>query len=83
MVKVFPKLRIGDAEYTTVTEAADRLTVKPKTVYDWIDKHWVPQPPTVMQGTKEIYHFPEAWFRTARAMIAARAKKKKATKKKR
>ncbi len=67
-------MTIDGKRYPTISDAAKRFRVAQKTVYSWIEKGWISEPPTVPQGTKNIQIFPDDYMRSALAAIAARVK---------
>ncbi len=58
-------MEIGGIDYPTVVDAAARFGVKRKTVYEWIKKGIIPDPPIKYRGTQKIRVFPEDYMEGA------------------
>ncbi len=69
---------IEGVEYPTVSDAAETFGVQKKTIYDWIDKKVIPQPPVKYRGTQKVTVFPQEYMEKAkRALISYREDKEK------
>lgn len=53
----------------TINDVAAALGVVPKTVYSWIDKSIIPEPPSVYHGTRRLYHFSQKYLEDARTHL--------------
>ena len=71
-------IAVNGKEYRTMKEAAIEFGVSKKTVYTWIDDGSIDPPPTITQGRKEIWIFPDEYTTKAKRQIqeARRARAK-------
>lgn len=61
---------VNGKNHRTMKEAAPIFGVTEKTVYSWIAKGIIPEPPRVLQGLKRIMVFPDSYIETAKQKIS-------------
>jgi DNA-binding transcriptional MerR regulator len=68
--------------HKTIGDAANELGVSPKTIRDWIEKDFIPEPPVVEYGIRTIQYFTDEYLEKAKEEIKRRREIKNSKKKK-
>lgn len=71
-------LEFDGNKYTTIQDVKDRFRVAEKTIKKMIKHGSVPEPETVVIGTRRFRHFSDEWVRTFETVLATKNHKKTA-----
>jgi len=61
---------INGQSFNTVVDAAGALGVSAKTIGDYIRKGIIPPPPQIHYGVRVLRHYPRAYLRQAKKILA-------------